>query len=132
MTERWVADVMHQAGHFNDAFKRAGELMQPKALKILLLLKAAQHFFGDVAADLLNLHRVSQTCANRGITLQRENLCFLLQTANCRRVNDSPAIAFKNTQDFMFVLQPFRRAETAVPVNFLTEIYFTHALSCAF
>ncbi|CNU55375.1 Uncharacterised protein [Salmonella enterica subsp. enterica serovar Bovismorbificans] len=49
-----------------------------------------------------------QASTHRGIALQRENLRFLLQTAYSRRVDNPPAIAFKNPQDLMFRLYTLR------------------------
>ena len=108
MAKRRIADIVHQAGHFNDAFERPGELIQPVALQQLLFFQAAQHLFSDIAANLLNLQGVGQTGSHRGVALQRENLGFLLQPADRRRVDDAPTIAFENSQDFTLRLNALR------------------------
>ena len=106
---KWrIADIVHQAGHFNNALERPGKLIQPVAFQQLLLFQTTQHLFGDVAAHLLNFQRVGQPRPHRGIALQRENLGFLLQPADRRRVDDASAIAFENSQDFTLRLNALR------------------------
>ena len=108
MTKWRIADIVHQAGHFNNALKRPGELIQPVAFEQLLLFQPAQHLFSDIAAHLLNFQGVGQPRTHRSVALQRENLSFLLQPADRRRVNDAPAIAFENSQDFSLRLNALR------------------------
>jgi hypothetical protein len=51
---------------------------------------------------------VGKTRAHGGIALQWKNLGLLLQTTNCRRVDDTPAIALEDPQDLMFGFNALR------------------------
>ncbi len=126
VAERRIADVMHQARHLDNTFKRPGQLRQAIRLKQPLLFQAAQHFFGDIAPHLLHFQRVRKARAHRGVALKGKNLGFLLQAADRGRVDNTAAIAFKNTQDLVFTLHALRRAIPAMPVDFVSEIDFLH------
>ncbi len=58
MTKGRIADIVHQAGHLNDAFERAGQFIQSVGFQQTLLFKAAEDLFRNVAPHLLHFHGV--------------------------------------------------------------------------
>lgn len=56
---------------------------------------------------------------------------FLLQAADCRRVDDPSPIAFKDPQDVALRLHPRRRTEASTPVYLVAKINLCHSLSRA-
>ena len=73
---------------------------------------------------------MGQPRAHRRVTFQGEDLRFLLQTANRRRVDYPPAIAFKNAQDFALSFHALWRTVATMPVYFFAKIDLSHFLSC--
>ncbi len=120
---------MHQAGHFDDAFKRTGQLIQAVLLQQLLLFQSTEDLFGDITPYLLNFHRVRQARTHCRVTLQRKDLGFLLQSANSRRIDNASTVAFENAQDLMLRFHALRRTVTTMPVYFFSEIDLCHVLS---
>ncbi len=93
VAERWIADVVHQAGHFHQAFQRAFEAVQAMvagAVAQLLVQRA-----NDETTGLLHLQRMGQATAHRRVALQREYLGLLLQPAHGGRMHDAPPVAFQ-------------------------------------
>src|SRR5471030_1166099 len=72
--------------------------------------------------DLLNFQRMGQAAAHRGIFLQRENLGFLLQPADRRRVDNAPTVAFKLAYHVIFITRLNRRTERTLEIEFVLKI----------
>ena len=60
-----------------------------------------------VLKNALGLH-TAVSRVQGGIALQWKNLGLLLQTTNCRRVDDTPAIALEDPQNLMFGFNALR------------------------
>ncbi len=131
MAKRGIADIVHQAGHLHHALEWPGQLFQAILFQQPQLFQPAQHLFGDIAPHLLHLQRVGQASAHRRVALEREDLSFLLQAADCRRVDDPSPITFKDPQDVALRLHPRRRTEASTPVYLVAKINLCHSLSRA-
>ncbi len=96
MAERRIADIVHQAGHLDQALQRRLESVQAELRGAVaeLLVQGAN----DEAAGLLHFQRMGEAAAHRGIALQRKHLRLLLQAAHRGRVDDAPAIALQLVQ----------------------------------
>jgi hypothetical protein len=82
-------------------------------------------------APALAQAEVGEARAHRRVTFKGKNLGFLLQAADCRRVDNAPAIALKDPQDLVLAFAALRRAVAPVPVNFAAKIDMRHVLSRA-
>ncbi len=126
MAERRITDVVQQAGHLYQAFKRALHLVQPVLRQTALIFQGLQDLFGDIASRLLHFQRMSEARAHCGVALQRKNLGFLLQSANRRRVDNTAAIALKVAGNIVFPFRLFARVIRASKTDLLPEINRRH------
>ena len=87
MTERRIADVVHQAGHFHQAFQRA---LQPVQADLRgTRAQMAEQRADDETPGLLHFQGMGQAAAHR-VALQREDLGLLLQRRTAAELTMRP------------------------------------------
>jgi len=125
--ERRIAHVVHQAGHFHQAFHGAFQAVQAELRGALTELLVER--LDDETAGLLNLEGMRETAAHGGVALQREDLGLLLQAADGGGVEDAPAVALELVDEVLHAaggnpeVLPQCARIGALPGNLVLEVH---------